>query len=38
MTIEFQESSFDEQLERIKLVTGKRTQIELANFFGFGSL
>ncbi|MCD7982758.1 MAG: helix-turn-helix domain containing protein [Desulfovibrio sp.] len=28
------EASFDEQMDRIRLITGKRTQIELANFFG----
>ena len=28
------EASFDAQMERIKLVTGKRTQFELATFFG----
>lgn len=28
------EASFDEQMGRIRLITGKRTQIELANFFG----
>lgn len=26
--------NFDTQMERIKLITGKRTQIELADFFG----
>lgn len=26
--------TFDAQMERIKLVTGKRTQVELAGFFG----
>ena len=25
---------FDAQMERIKLITGKRTQVELADFFG----
>lgn len=25
---------FDSQIERIKLATGKRMQVELANFFG----
>ncbi len=27
-------ASFDDQLDRIKLITGKRNQIELANFLG----